>query len=105
MTAGTIEYTDIKGHLLAMSTPAACLAGIGRIDFDKRSASFFRFARELGKEGRPRGITDAFGKTMVVSHAVDLEVFHTDDTKRVDDLATFLVGEVLSSECNPFMDT
>ena len=61
-----------------MSTGAARLTRIGRIDFDERSASFFRFARELGKECRPRGICNALGKTMIVNHAVDLQVFDTE---------------------------
>src|SRR6266851_2698545 len=104
-TARTSEYPDIKRHLLAMSTPAACLACIGGIDFDERSASFFRFARELGKECRPRGICNAFGKTMVVGHPGHLQVFDTDDPKLIDDLAAFLMGEVLSPPRNPFMHT
>ncbi len=66
-----------------MSTPAAGLTRVGRLDFDERSASFFRFARELGKKCRPRGICNAFGKTMVVFHPSDSEVFHTDDPKAI----------------------
>src|SRR6266702_1260026 len=98
MTARTIEHSDIQGHLLPMSTYATCLTRIGRIDFDKRSASFFRFARELSKEGRPRGICNAFGQTVMMNHSVDLQVFHTDDTETIYDLAAFLVGEVVSSQ-------
>src|SRR2546429_3565664 len=71
-TAGTIEDTDIQGYLLPMSTPATGLARIGRIDFDELASSFFRFGVQLGKEGRPRGICNAFRKTMVVGHAVHL---------------------------------
>ena len=68
-----------------MSTPAAGLTRVGRLDFDERSASFFRFARELGKKCRPRGICNAFGKTMVVYHPIDSEVFHTDDPKAIEE--------------------
>ena len=88
-----------------MSTPAAGLTRIGRIDFDKRSASFFRFARELGKECRPRGICNAFGKTMIMNHPVDLQVFHTDDPETINDLPTFLMGEVLPSQADTLMHT
>jgi len=105
MTARTSEDTEIQGHLLAMSTAATCLTRIGRIDFDNLSASFFRFARQLSKEGRPGGICNAFGKTMVMGHAVDMQVFNTDDAKAINDLATFLMGEIVTSECYPFMDT
>src|SRR5213083_1558479 len=97
MTAGTIKYPNIQRHLLAMSTSAAGLTRVGRIDFDERSASFFRFARELGKECRPRGICNAFGKTMIMRHAVDHQVLHGNQAKGLDDLAAFLVREVLST--------
>jgi len=53
MTAWTIEDADIQGHLLPMSTGAACLTRIGRIDFDELPASFFRFAGQFGEELRP----------------------------------------------------
>ncbi len=100
-----IEYPHRKRHLLPMPAGAAGLAGIGRIDFDERSASFFRFARELGKECRPRGICNAFRQTIMVDHAVDMQVFNGNHAMRVDDLAALLVGEVLPSPCNPLMDT
>ena len=88
-----------------MSTPAACLARIGRIDFDERSASFFRFARELAKECRPRGIRNAFSKTMGMDHAIDAEVLHADHTEAIDDLAAVLMGEVVTPEADTLMDT
>jgi hypothetical protein len=92
-------------HLLPMSTLATRLRGRGRIDFDERSASFFRFARELGKECRPRGITDAFRKTMIVEHSVHTEVFYADDPVGIDNLAAFLMGEVLPPKADTLMDT
>ena len=66
VTARTIEDPFRQGHLLSMSTHAAGLTRIGWIDFDQRSASFFRFARELTKEGRPRGIGNTFRQTVVL---------------------------------------
>jgi len=95
--------TFTERHLLPMMAPAAILRRIGRIDFDERSASFFRFARELGKECRPRGIYHAFGKTMVMNHAVHLEVFYADDPIGIDDLAAVLMGEVVTSEADTLM--
>src|SRR6266852_5722430 len=86
-----------------MMAPAAILARIGRIDFDKLSASFFRFARELAKECRPRGVCNTFGKTVIVEHTVYAEVFYTDDPVGIDDLATVLMGEVLTSPRDTLM--
>ena len=85
-------------YLLPVMAPAAILRRIGRINFDERSASFFRFADELGKECRPRGITDAFGETMVMNHAVHVEVFYADDPVGIDNLAAILIGEVVTPE-------
>src|SRR5260370_35965947 len=99
------EFQVSLRHVLGMYTHAACPDSFGGIDFDERYASFFRFARELGKECRPRGICNAFGKTMVVGHPGHLQVFDTDDPKLIDDLAAFLMGEVLSPPRNPFMHT
>ncbi len=98
-------HTLTQGHLLPMVAPAAILGRIGRIDFDERSASFFRFARELVKELRPCRVTDAFRETMVMYHPVDLEVFDADHAEAVNDLAALLMGEVLTSERDPLMDT
>jgi len=52
-----------------------------------------------------RGVYNAFGETMVMGHAVDLQVFDTDDPVRVDDLVAFLVGEILPPPSNPLMHT
>src|SRR5437016_6667762 len=103
MTAQTIEYPFRKRHLLSMSTCAACLTRVGGIDFDSCSSSFFRFGEHLSKECRPRGICNAFGKTVVLGHAVDLQVFDADDPIGIDNVSTFLMGEVLPSESDPFM--
>src|SRR2546423_231949 len=104
-TAGTIEDPNIQGHDLSMSTPAAYLTRVGRVHFDKLPASFFRFARELSKECRPRGICNAFRKTMIVGHTVDMQVFDTDDPEPINDLTAFLVSEVVTAPSNTFMDS
>ena len=105
MTARTSEYSDIQWHLLPVSTLAACLTRIGRIDFDKLPTSFFRFVGQLTKEGRPRGISNALGQTMAMGHPVDLQVFHADDPKAINDLSTLLMGKVISTEMDTLMDT
>src|SRR6266566_3866017 len=103
MTTGTIEYSLTERHLLAMSAPAASLARIGWIHSNVQSPSFFRFGVQLTEECRPRGITNTLGKTMIVYHAVDSEVFHADDSVDIDDLTAFLMGEVVSSEFDTLM--
>src|SRR6266699_3952774 len=103
MTARTIEYTFRERHLLAMSTIAACLGGIGRVDSNVSSAIFFRFAREFAEKFRPRGVCNAFGETMVVGQTVHGQVLHTDDTVGVHDTAALLMGEVITAEVDALM--
>src|SRR2546423_10408524 len=105
MTARAIEYPFRERHLLAMSTPAACLTRIGRIDFDSCSSSFFRFGEQFVKKSRPRGICNAFGKTMVMGHAVHMQVFYHDDPKSLNDGTRMLMGEVIAPELDPFVDS
>jgi hypothetical protein len=105
MTARTMEYPNIQGHLLSMSTGAARLARIGRIDSNVLSPSFFRFGVQLTEEGRPRGICNAFGKTMVVSHTVNVQILNGNDAERVHDLTAFLVRKILPPEGDALMHT
>src|SRR5262245_31541178 len=104
LTARTSEYSLRERHLLPVSTLTAGLTGVGRVDFHQSSASFFRFARQLREKRRPGGVCNTFGKTMMMHHAVYVEVFNTDHTKLVDDFSTVLMGEVLSTPHNTLMD-
>ncbi len=88
-----------------MVAPATILRRVGRVHFEERSASFFRFAREVLKELRPRRVRNTFCQTMIVDHAVHVQVFHTDGPKSVDDFATVLMGEVVASPFGSFMHT
>jgi hypothetical protein len=97
--------SDTQGHFLPMMAPATILRRVGRVDFEERSASIFRFARELLKELRPCRLGNTFCQTMIVDHAVDVQVFNTDGPKGVDDLSTVLVGEVVTSPFGPFIHT
>ncbi len=105
MTARTSKDPDIQLHGLPVSTCAAGLRRIGRVDFDEWSASFFRFTGQLLKEGRPGGICNAFGKTMGMHHPVDMYVFYRNQAIAIDDFPAFLMGEISTPERNPFMDT
>src|SRR6266699_1911549 len=104
MTARTSEDPLREWHRVAMPTRAACLARIGRINFDELASSFFRFGAQLGKEGRPGGVCNAFSKTMIVNHPVDSQIFYSNDAKVIDDFPAFLMGEVGPSPCDTFMD-
>jgi hypothetical protein len=92
-----------QGHRLPMVAPAAILGGVGRVHSDEPSASFFRFAREMIKELRPGRVTDAFRKTMIVNHPIDMQIFNTDGPERVDNLARVLMREVVASPFGSFM--
>ena len=85
MTAGTSEYALTERHLLPMSTDATCLTRTGRIDFDQGAPSFFRFGAQLGKECRPGGICNAFGKTGVMNHPGDCQIFNGNHAETVND--------------------
>jgi hypothetical protein len=104
MTARTIEYPLGERHLLPVSALAARLACVGWIDFDNDSASLFRFARELLKECRPRGICNAFRKTMIVYHTINGQVLDADHAKMIDNLTAILMGEVLTPELDTLMN-
>src|SRR6266480_2555111 len=105
MTARTIEYTNIKRHLLPVSTAAACLTRIGRVDFHKLSTSFFRFAGQFIEKLRPRGVYNAFCQTMIMGHSIDVQVFYRNDAKSINNLAAFLMSEIISTEFDTFVDT
>src|SRR3989442_5104652 len=105
MTARTSEDPHIQGHLLPMSAHAACLTRVGRVHSNRGPASFFRFAGQFPEKFRPRGVCNALGQTMMVNHPVHMQVFDTDHTEPVDDLPGLLMGEVISTEPSPFMDT
>lgn len=77
-----------------MSTFAASLAGIGRVNFNEGSASFFRFAGQHTKETRPGRVTNAFGKGVVVQHPVDVQILNRNSPELVYHLSAVLVREV-----------
>ncbi len=88
-------------HFLPMMTPVALLRCISRVDLDELSASFFRFAGQVRKKGRPRRITNALCQTMIVQHPIDVQIFHTDHAEAVYNLAALLMGEVVAFERRP----
>lgn len=54
-------------------------------------------------ELRPTGVGYGFRQVMISDHALDAEVFQTDDAKAVDDLPAQLVMEVTALVCNLFV--
>jgi hypothetical protein len=79
------------------------LRGVGRINFEECPASFCRFAGQHIKKVRPGRVTDAFGKTVIVQHSVDREVFYRNKTKLVDNLSAVLMGKVGPAPPNALM--
>jgi len=105
MTARTGEYPLREGHLVPVSTLATGLARIGRVNFHQSSASFFRFARHLREKRRPGGVCNTLSKTMIMDHAIDVEILNTDHAKGIDNLSALLVGEILSTPRDTFINT
>jgi hypothetical protein len=97
--------TLTQRHLLPMVAPAAILRCVGGVDLDKLPASFFRFARQLREKGRPCRITDAFCQTMIMNHAVHMQVFHCNQTKPINNLTAFLMREIVTSKGDTLMHT
>jgi hypothetical protein len=54
------------------------LRRVGRIHFDHRSTSFFRFVDDDQNELSPSGVTDALGQAMVLNHSLDVQIFDFD---------------------------
>lgn len=95
----------IERHGLPMSTFAACLRSIGWIDSNILPASFFRFAEQFAEELRPTRVNNAFCQTMVVNHAIDTQIFHSDHPRVVHNLAALLMGKIVASLRDPLMDS
>ncbi len=104
-TTRTIENPFRERHLLAMSTLATGLRGVGRVNSHNGSASFFRFADHLAEKGRPRRISNAFGQTMIMHHAIDAQIFHTDQAIVSNNVMAVLMGEIASKEGDAFVYT
>jgi hypothetical protein len=50
-----------------------------------------------------RGSTDAFSQAMMVKHAIDVKIFHTESSELIEDLSTVLMGKVVTSPFRSFM--
>ena len=98
-------HTLTERHHLSMVAPAAILRGIGRIDSNILSPSFFRFGGEFTEKFRPGCVMNALRKTMVMGHTIDVQIFNGYHTKPINDLAAFLMREIIPTELNPLMDT
>ncbi len=92
-------------HILPMMAPAAILRRVCWVNLDKLPTSFFRFARQLREKGRPRRIVNALSQTMIMGHAVDMQVLYRNDSELINNLTTPLMGEVVTPELNPFVNT
>jgi hypothetical protein len=95
--------TLAQRHTLPLMAPAAILTRVGGLHSTLGSPSFFRFGGQFAEEFRPRCIMNAFRKTMVMGHAVDMQVLYANDSEAVNDLSAFLVREVIPSESDTLM--
>ena len=88
---------------LADFTPAeAMLARAGRIDLHDLAPSFFRFGAEYVEKGRPARIVHGLGEE-APRHALDVEVFDSDQLVGIDQLPRDLVAEVAPLAGNVFV--
>lgn len=90
-------------HLLPMAALAAILAGVGRVHGNELTTSICCFVRQKRAELRPRRVTDAFGKAVVMHHSVDIQVFHRDNLEPIDDLPTVLMCKIPAPIGNTLM--
>ncbi len=104
ITAGTFENPNIERHLLPVSAARAILGGVGGVDFNQCTTSVFSFVRKIVKELSPGRISDTFGKTMIMNHTIDIQVFDSDDTVLIDKLSAKLVSKVRTSVSYSFVD-
>jgi len=92
----------VKGSQNRKKTVKKLAKQHARVAHMRRDATH-KFGCKLTKECRPCCICNTLCQTMVLYHPSDGEVFHADDAVVVDDLAAFLMGEVLTTERDALM--
>ena len=75
-TAGAPVHPVGKREFLPMMAPAALLAGVGGVHRDHVTPGTRSLVRQVRGELAPRRIMNAFGKTVVMDHPVDGQIFH-----------------------------
>ena len=81
----------------AVAAPGTVLRGVSRVDGNDLTPGTFSLRREDGTKSRPRGVTDALGKTVVAEHIPDAQFFDSDDAETVDDTTGVLMAEIVPS--------
>src|SRR5690349_15854479 len=101
----TSEYPIRQSELRkqAIPTPIASLRSVGRINSNEGVASLCRFATHHTEKARPGRVHYAFGKTVILAHAVDMQIFHCYQPELIYDFAAVLMREVSSFETNTLM--
>src|ERR1043166_4491198 len=102
-TAWTCEGSLGQCQLLAVATLRTVLACIGWIYRYIQPTSICFFVGKVCSKLRPCCISDAFGKAMIMHHAIDGQVFHGDHSTSIDELATFLMGKIATPISNTCM--
>ena len=97
-TAQAAMHAVREFFYFSVPTPTAVLRSVGRIHLYQFSASIFCFVGKVLSELRPRRIVNAFCQAVVVDHAVNGKIFHTNHAKTIDYLTAPLMREVLASK-------
>ncbi len=100
-----IKYPVTKRQLIEkpVTTFTASLRSVGRVNSDESVESFFRFATQHTEKIRPDRIMDTFGKTMVMHHSIDVQIFNCYKAEGINNLTAVLVGKVIAFESGTFM--
>ena len=89
---------------MSVSTHGTILRSVGGVDFNQLPISTFSLIGKIVKELSPGCIRDRLGKTMIIRHLVNRQIFNGDDAELVYYFSTELVGKVRASIGYPFMD-
>jgi len=103
-TARTFKGPCRERHFLSMAAFAAILACVGWIHGDKSTSGPFCLDVQLLEKSRPRSVHNASCQTVVVNHAVHVQVFDYDGTKLVNEFSGPLVGKIPSFVSDAFVN-
>ncbi len=90
---------------MTVTTLRTVLRGIGRIHPYQDPPGPFCLEGKVVSELRPSRIVDTLSQTTVMHHSIDRQVFYGDNSVSIYNLSAMLVGEVLASISNAFMDS
>src|SRR6266511_1580083 len=84
-------------HLLPVTTPAANLARVSRINSFKRPASVLSFAFRNREKASPSHVTDRSGEMAILDHPANVQIFDRDRVEASDQIGRNLVVKILAT--------